>query len=184
MENCIIKNDVNKMKMQKTYKGWIASSMPLSIYLDPGDQVDTSMIDFIRKCYTPVTMTKTMVQMGESLSMDFLSRPTYLTFERVNDIWIFTGEAIKALFLKTYKNWVLSETCLSKFLKPGDQVDTSLIDYVLECLLPVTWTKAVIQMGEAHSVDVLSGKLTYLTFVSNGKNWVYTGIFVKHTIYN
>ncbi len=89
-------------------------------------------------------------------------------------------EATERKMQKTYNGWVASEISLSKYLMPGDIVDELIIDYVLECLPPVTWTETIIQMGEAYSSDK-NGRLTYITFEKIGQDWVYTGIAIKPT---
>lgn len=73
--------------------------------------------------------------------------------------------------VKTCADW---DCGLSEYLNPGDAVDEEMADYFLDVLPPVTWTRDMIQMGEAYSH--ISGKATFHTLYREGSQWVYAGV--------
>ena len=72
--------------------------------------------------------------------------------------------------LKKYAEW---EGSLGEYLNVGDLVDQEFVDYFLNVLPPVCWTREIIQMGEPYSH--VAGRATYSTLKKTPDGWEYAG---------
>lgn len=64
-------------------------------------------------------------------------------------------------------------------IKVGQEVDSAVIDRLLNALPPTYYKKGIFQPGEAYCVDVVNpGSCLYQTFTNDGMdlNWVYRGL--------
>ncbi|WP_022669432.1 hypothetical protein [Desulfospira joergensenii] len=77
--------------MERTFKNWKESRQNLLEYLMPGDTVDHEMVDFFINVFPPATWTNDLVQMGEGFSINRSGKFVFMTLEKINDEWIFTG---------------------------------------------------------------------------------------------
>lgn len=80
--------------------------------------------------------------------------------------------------MKTLQQCTKAKQPLSEFLKYGDNVDQSIVDYFIEVLPPITMNSKCVQMGEPYNHNAL-GQPQYLTLENFNNVWIYTGIKPK-----
>lgn len=59
--------------------------------------------------------------------------------------------------------------------KAGQMVDAEIYDEMLCCLPPAYWSNGIMQVGEAYSHDMKSGKPVYSTFVETEDGYMFAG---------
>ena len=76
----------------KTMEGWNQSGKYLSDYLQPGDEIDESLMNYFLSVLPPQTWTRDMIQIGEPHSSNSIGY-TYATIERDTKYspWRYTG---------------------------------------------------------------------------------------------
>lgn len=81
--------------------------------------------------------------------------------------------------LKTYKDWRNCGIRLSKYLKPGDEVDDGILEIFIDDmpsgLPPVTYSGGCVQMGESWGKNQ-EGKPLHMTLEKIDDKWIYTGM--------
>lgn len=95
----------------KTFSGWNESGLAFDEFCDPGDTVDSELVDYFVNIVPPVLMLPFCMQVGEPYSHEHDGkngyRPTYITFHRMDkDHWQFDGYCF-------YKENMNRNTCRS-----------------------------------------------------------------------
>ena len=76
--------------------------------------------------------------------------------------------------MKTLNEWRDSKyNTIQEYLKVGDIVDENMVDYFLNILPPIRWSRNFIQVGEVS--DFINGRNTYMTFEREEGKWKYCG---------
>lgn len=75
----------------KSMETWHADRRNLSDYLQVGDEVDESIVEYMYNVLPPVTMNGLMVQMGEPHDHNEQGKALFITVEKKNGSWIYTG---------------------------------------------------------------------------------------------
>ena len=75
----------------KTKKQWDGSGKNLTEFLEFGDKVDEEMMDYFLGVLPPQTWTANCIQLGESYSTDGQGNFTYMTIEKLDGEWTWTG---------------------------------------------------------------------------------------------
>lgn len=75
----------------KTYKEWIESKLPASQFLSVGDEVCNEIFEYFLEVLPPITWTKDCLQMGEPYNHNEKGQSQYLTLEKINEKWTYTG---------------------------------------------------------------------------------------------
>lgn len=78
-----------RSNMVKTYKKWSASRLSLTIYLEVGDKVDQSIVDYFIEVLPPIT-TATTIQISEPYDIKD-GQYTYMTIEFKHGEWYYAG---------------------------------------------------------------------------------------------
>lgn len=89
----------------KTYKQWLdTETINFMDFVEPGDEVDHEMVDYFMNSVTPRHMSDGLLVVGtpirDILDNDGKWRPTYITFMKENDSWIYKG----LCFIRTVGN--------------------------------------------------------------------------------
>lgn len=102
----LIANEVERLRAEaagtglKTLEKWFESGLPTAEdYLEPGDEVDTDLIDYFLNVLPPRTNRAGLFQVGGEISTakDANGRwqPTYLTFKRQGGTWRYAGRCFE-----------------------------------------------------------------------------------------
>ena len=83
----------------RTYKEWVESGVgSFTNYAKVGDIVDEEIFDFFIETMPPETMNSKMVQMGEAYDHNGTNgKARFLTLEKINNQWVYTGKKVKAI---------------------------------------------------------------------------------------
>lgn len=90
--DCIIK--------PKTIEEWEKSRLEFDLFCNPGETVSDDIIQYFINILPPVTLKDSLFQVGEPYShrvdiQDGKYKPTYPTFEKGQDNWIYRGNCFK-----------------------------------------------------------------------------------------
>lgn len=102
----LIANEVERLRAEaagtglKTLEKWFESGLPTAEdYLEPGDEVDTDLIDYFLNVLPPRTNRAGLLQVGGEISTAKDAnghwRPTYLTFKRQGGTWRYAGRCFE-----------------------------------------------------------------------------------------
>lgn len=75
----------------KTLQQCTESKLSFSQFLNIGDKVDESIVDYFIEVLPPVTMNNKCVQMGEPYNHNSEGKPQFLTLEKITGNWTYAG---------------------------------------------------------------------------------------------
>jgi len=84
--------------MYKNMASWKASGKnSFGQYVNIGEIVDEDIVDYFNEVLPPFR-AKNILQCGEPMDTDAKGQKTYLTFEKIDGNWTYTGEKINCQF--------------------------------------------------------------------------------------
>lgn len=75
----------------KTMEQWNGSKMNLTDFLKVGDIVSEDIQDYFIETLPPETYTSNIIQLGEVYTHDNNGTPFFITLEKVQGVWTYTG---------------------------------------------------------------------------------------------
>lgn len=90
--------------MKKSYEEWLDSKKCFADFVQEGDIVDNDMVDYFIEVLPPITWNSNVIQMGECYDFDGNGKRRYLTLEKKDGEWIYTGiKTINDVFNLSFK---------------------------------------------------------------------------------